>query len=312
MTSLELHVPETAHRGVVTIGNFDGVHRGHQAMLSAVQACATELNCPAVVVTFDPHPVTVLRPDVKLPRLSTIAERTRLLKQHGADEVIVLPVCRQLLDMTPAQFFREIVVAQLRPAGMVEGPDFRFGKDRAGDTKTLREFCEAEAIKLTVIDPVCNAETMISSTQIRKLLAAGDVAAANELLGHTYSIAGCVRRGAGRGRTLGFPTANLEDIENLLPANGVYAARCDIDSRRYPVAMSIGPNPTFDDHTRKVECHIVDYSGDLYDNMFSLSLVAQIRELVAFENVDALKRQINTDVATCVAAINLLDDTNIR
>ncbi len=273
-------------------------------MLSVVREYADRRNCPAVVVTFDPHPITVLKPHVDLPRLSTISVRTQLLKRHGADEVIVLPVSRQLLNMTPEQFFQDIVVAQLQPKGMVEGPDFRFGRDRAGDTKILQSFCDEANIDLKVITAVCNSDsttTMISSTQIRSLLSLGELPAAVELLGHPYSMSGVVRHGAGRGGGLGFPTANLEGIETLLPADGVYAAECQIAQTRYAVAVSIGPNPTFDDASRKVECHIVGFSGDLYDQQLQIDLRTEIRGLISFPNLDALKTQIQQDVAASVA-----------
>lgn len=303
MTSFHLHVPRTATGGVVAIGNFDGVHLGHQAMLSVVRKHAERLDCPAVVVTFDPHPISVLKPEVQLPRLSTIARRTYLLKKYGADEVIVLPVNRQLLNMTPQQFFGDVIVDRLAPKGMVEGPDFRFGKDRAGDTETLRQFCCDAGIELNVIEAVCNSDSMISSTRIRSLLSKGDILSAVNLLGHPYSISGVVRHGAGRGREIGFPTANLEDIEVQLPGDGVYAAECVIAEKKYPVAISIGPNPTFNDESRKVECHIAGFSGDLYDQELSVVLTAHLRGLISFESLDALKKQIGQDVADAVAAV---------
>lgn len=307
MTLPSLQVPSAATGGVVTIGNFDGVHRGHQAMLSVVRESADRIRCPSVVVTFDPHPVTVLKPTVKLPRLSTIPVRAELLKRYGADEVIVMPVSRQLLNMTPVQFFQEIVVAQLRPAGIVEGPDFRFGRDRAGDTKVLQSFCDKAQIDFTVISAVCDSETMISSTQIRSLLSAGMLAEAVDLLGHRYSMSGVVRHGAGRGGGLGFPTANLEGIETMLPADGVYAAECKVGQTRYPVAVSIGPNPTFDDERRKVECHIVGFTGDLYHHELRVGLRRQIRGLISFPDLDALKQQIQRDIASSVAIFETAD-----
>ncbi len=301
MTSFKLHVPRSATGGVVTIGNFDGVHRGHQAMLSTTRSKATELRCQTVIVTFDPHPITVLKPDVDLPRLSTISDRTKLLKQYGADEVVVLPVSRELLDMAPDQFFHEVVVQQLCPSGMVEGPDFRFGKSRSGDTELLDKFCEGAGIDFSVIDAVLTKGEMVSSTRIRRLLADGKITKAIELLGHPYTISGVVQHGAGRGRELGFPTANLAEIEVLLPRDGVYAAECLINATRYPVAMSIGPNPTFGEEARKVECHIVGFSDDIYDSKLSLNLLKQVRDLVSFDSLEDLVQQIRHDVAECVA-----------
>lgn len=191
MTSFQLQVPSAAMGGVVTIGNFDGVHRGHQAMLSVVREHAVKKDCPAVVVTFDPHPITILKPDVHLPRLSTIPVRSQLLKQHGADEVIVLPVCKQLLNMTPEQFFQD-VVAQLQPVGMVEGPDFRFGRDRAGDTTVLQTFCDSADIDLKV-----GVEYLFDST-----FADGrDAGHFGDLSDSNLSLVVCGKRWCGRSNT---------------------------------------------------------------------------------------------------------------
>jgi len=303
MTLFELHVPSTAKHGVITIGNFDGVHRGHQAMLAIVRKLADRRKRPAVIVTFDPHPVTVLRPEIKLPRLSEIDTRVQLLKNYGADEVVVMPVDRSLLDMSAEQFFNDVVCQQLQPVAMVEGPDFRFGKDRFGDTQMLSQLCEARDIELQVIPPVCESDRMISSTRIRDRIAGGNISDATDLLGHSYSISGVVRKGAGRGRQLGFPTANLEDINVLLPGDGVYAGRCDLAGKSHAVALSIGPNPTFDDNARKVECHIVGFEGDLYELTLEVELVNQIRKLKTFESVAELTEQIRQDVADCVRAV---------
>ncbi|MEZ6129043.1 MAG: bifunctional riboflavin kinase/FAD synthetase [Planctomycetaceae bacterium] len=301
MMSFELSVPEPATGGVVTIGNFDGVHRGHQAMLAEVRELADARSRPAVVVTFDPHPVTILKPALHLPRLSTIPIRTQLLKQHGADYVVVLPVTSELLNMTPRQFFHEVVVQRLKASAMVEGPDFCFGKDRAGNTDVLRQLCGHVQMELRVIEPVCAADGMISSTRIRQLLSDGKVRAANDLLGHAYTICGAVHRGSQRGRQLGFPTANLCGLEQLLPMDGVYAGRCRMEDRNYATAVSIGPNPTFGDDRRKVECHLVGFVGDLYGSQMTVDILGHVRPLRTFSSVDALTAQIAADVAACTA-----------
>ena len=299
MTSFDLHVPPTATGGVVAIGNFDGVHRGHQEMLAVVKNAARAASAPAVIVTFDPHPVTVLNPQVNLPRLSTICTRTALLTRYGADEVVVLPVTTQLLHMTPQQFFDDVVVGRLKAVSMVEGPDFRFGKDRTGDTELLKQMCAAAGMRLQVISAVRTEDQLISSTVIRGLIAAGDVRAAVDLLGHEYTMTGVVAHGAGRGRTLGFPTANLENTEVLLPADGVYAGAIQLEDKRHPVAVSIGPNPTFGDDCRKVECHVIDFSGDLYGKTVSIDLIADVRKLTPFDSVEQLTAQIEKDIARC-------------
>jgi len=295
----ELQVPASATRGVVTVGNFDGVHRGHRSMLAKVRDIADRASAPAVVVSFDPHPINVLKPHVNLPRLSTIAVRTQLLKQFGADEVVILPVDQQLLGMSPENFFQDVMLDRLQAVGLVEGPDFRFGKDRAGDTGVLRQLCGLHDVTLTVIDAVCSDDEMISSTRIRQLIQAGQLDAAIEMLGHSYTLSGKVVHGAGRGRTIGIPTANLADIEVLLPAAGVYAGRCCLDGQTFSAAVNIGPNPTFGDDEQKVECHVIDYSGDLYGQNMDVELLAKIRDAQQFANAEALTTAIKRDIERC-------------
>ncbi|MEO2019038.1 MAG: bifunctional riboflavin kinase/FAD synthetase [Fuerstiella sp.] len=289
----------SATGGIVTIGNFDGVHRGHQSMLKAVCQRADQHSLPTVVVTFDPHPLNVLKPEITLPRLSTVNQRKLLLQTYGADEVVVLPVTSDLLDMTPEQFFCSVVRDRLHAVGIVEGPDFRFGKDRAGDIEALRGLCEENDIELTVIAPILTDQQMISSTLIRRMLADGKLAAAVELLGHPYSVSGNVVRGAGRGRDLGFPTANIAEVEVMLPGDGVYAGVTVIGGTSYRVAVSIGPNPTFSDQAHKVECHVLDFTGNLYAEAFSVDLVSEIRSLHPFKDAESLTTQIAADIARC-------------
>lgn len=268
-------------------------------MLARARTLAATKDRPTVAVTFNPHPAEILQPGLVLPRLSTISARTELLRQFGADEVVVLPVDRQLLGMTSKQFFNEVLVDRFSACGMVEGPDFRFGRDREGDTEVLRRLCSAQNMTLTVIEAVRTDAELISSSRIRRMLTSGDFDHAVNLLGHPYLLSGRVTPGAGRGRTMGFPTANLSGIETLLPANGVYAGRCTVAERSWQVAVSIGPNPTFDDQTQKVECHIVDYSGSLYGQLLDVELLAKIRDLHAFADAAALITAIRADIQRC-------------
>ena len=295
----EVFVPESATGGIVTVGNFDGVHRGHQSMLSVVRQYADKRSLPTVVVTFDPHPINVLKPEVDLPRLSSVHQRKKLLQRYGADEVVVLPVTADLLNMTPEQFFCAIVRDQLHAVGMVEGPDFHFGRDRAGDTEVLRKLCNENDVELTVISPVLTDKHMISSTIIRRLLSEGKLTDAVELLGHPYSLSGNVAKGAGRGQGLGFPTANVAEIDVMLPADGVYAGVTAIAGTSYRVAVSIGPNPTFSDQSHKVECHVLDFSGNLYEELFTVDLLAEIRSLHPFKDAETLRTQITADIGRC-------------
>ena len=299
MTHVPLSVPVTARRGSIAIGNFDGVHRGHAEMLKHLKEMATATASHAVAVTFDPHPIAILRPEFTPPVLTTIEERISLLQKAGADEVVVLPVTRQLLEMSAEQFFREVIVERFEARGIVEGPNFHFGKDRHGDTRLLQSLCDLHGIRCHVVKPVVDGEVMISSSRIRELLCSRAMAQATELLGHPYRISGIVRHGAERGRTIGFPTANLSDIPTLLPAHGVYAGMTHLHGQWFPVAASIGPNPTFGEHREKIECHIDGFSGDLYDRILHVDLLQEVRALQSFSSIDVLIAQIKSDVESC-------------
>lgn len=268
-------------------------------MLRCLKEMATATASHAVAVTFDPHPIAILRPEFTPPVLTTIEERISLLKRSGADEVVVLPVTRQLLEMTAQQFFTEVIVEQFEARGVVEGPNFHFGKDRHGDTRLLQTLCDSHGIQFHIVKPVVDSEVMISSSRIRELLCSRSMAQATELLGHPYRISGLVRHGAERGRSIGFPTANLTDIPTLLPAHGVYAGMTQLQGKWYPVAASIGPNPTFGEHREKIECHIDGFSGELYDTILHVDLLQEVRALQSFASIDLLIAQIKSDVDHC-------------
>ena len=285
-------------RGCVAIGNFDGVHLGHAVMLTALRELAAEQGVQAVAVTFDPHPIAVLRPEFMPPILTTVQDRIELLRAAGADSVIVLPVTKSLLEMTAEQFFHAVILETFHAKGVVEGPNFRFGRDRKGDTAMLQGFCERASVPCRIVGPVEVNGQLISSSRIRELLCSRSLRRAVELLGHPYRMTGVVRRGAGRGAGLGFPTANLAEIATLLPAHGVYAGQSLLDGKSYPVAVSIGPNPTFGEHREKVECHIDGFTGDLYDRIFQVDLLPEIRPLQSFDSIDCLVQQIREDVET--------------
>lgn len=301
MSFLDFEVPPAATGGIMTIGNFDGVHRGHQSMLRQVQRIAADARAPAVVVTFDPHPIQILKPEIRLPRLTDIETRTQLLRKYGADEVVVLPTSTDLLRMQPEEFFEEVILEKLDATGLVEGPDFRFGKDRRGDTDLLRRLCSERGLSLTVIGAVRHDGGMISSSRIRAQLESGEFDNVVSLLGHPYTLRGKVTEGAGRGRELGYPTANLTEFhpDFLLPTDGVYAGLCVIGDEEYAAAISIGTNATFGETARKVECHFIGYHGRLYDQTLSVDIVRWIRSQQTFEGREALVAAIEADIAEC-------------
>ena len=268
-------------------------------MLSEVRRLAQAADCPTVIVTFDPHPITVLRPEIRLPRLSSISTRTALLKDAGADAVVVLPVGTGLLHMQPREFFDEVIVHELEAAGIVEGEDFHFGKDRAGNCEVLAEYCSGAGIPLHVFPPVRADERLISSTRIRAAIESGQIDQAVNLLGHEYTITGVVGRGAGRGASIGIPTANLDNVPELLPPPGVYCGSCELEGQRWPTAVNIGGNPTFAEQQHKVECHVIGFDGNLYGSELTLALCRRLRDVISFESADALVRQIRDDIASC-------------
>ncbi|MCA9062973.1 MAG: bifunctional riboflavin kinase/FAD synthetase [Planctomycetaceae bacterium] len=300
-----LSVPDICRHGCVAIGNFDGVHLGHQAMLAVLKDLAARQCVPAVVVTFSPHPLTVLRPEVAPCPLTTVSDRQTLLQQLGVDHVVILPVTKQLLQFTAQQFFDDVLVRDLAVRGLVEGRNFHFGRDRGGNIQTLTELCRGQGIELQVVDLVGDAGP-VSSSRIRELLGAGKVAAANELLGRHYRLSSPVIRGAGRGASIGFPTANLAPPEILVPGHGVYAGIAAVDGRDFTSAIHIGPNPTFADDTSKIECWLDGYSGDLYDQTLTVRFVREIRQLKSFPSAAELVEQIQRDVEACRTAVRSL------
>jgi riboflavin kinase / FMN adenylyltransferase len=286
------------YRGcVLSIGNFDGVHRGHQVILGRLIESAREAGVPAVVLTFEPHPLTLVSPENCPPRLTTADRKAALLGECGVDVVIEYPTDWDLLQLSPEEFFERFVVEEFAARGLVEGPNFNFGRGRSGNVETLRHLCGERGMSLEVVTPADDGEEMISSSRIREALTAGHVERAASLLGRSYCLSGTVGDGAGRGRVLGFPTANLQRIETLIPADGVYAGTLSTDTARWPAAIHIGPNPTFQDGERKVEAHLLDFSGDLYGQSAELEFLHRVRETRRFADQAELQAQLQTDVA---------------
>lgn len=287
---------ESLHGGYASIGNFDGVHRGHQAMLNVLTSRARSDNVPSVAVTFDPHPIALLKPDAAPAALTTIESRAELLGRYGVDVTVVVPTDRAFLSLTAEEFFDSIVRGRLQARGLVEGPNFFFGRNRSGNITVLRSLCASHGLSFDVAPPVTVDEQLVSSSVIRSLLETGDVAHAVRLLGHPYRLSGHVGHGAQRGRTLGFPTANLTAVSTLVPARGVYAGIATVDKDHHPAAIHIGPNPTFSDATPKIEVHLLDFQGDLYDRVLQVELTNRVRDVQKFASVDALLSQLHQDI----------------
>jgi riboflavin kinase / FMN adenylyltransferase len=282
---------------VVTIGNFDGVHRGHQTLLTRAVDAAHERSVRAVVVTFEPHPAAVVRPGSEPPALQRTSERVRSLLGAGADLVLVLPFTPELAALSPAAFVEQVLVDRLEARRVIVGVNFRFGHRAAGDVVALNDAGAAfgfdtEAVTLLELDGIA-----ISSTAIRDHLLAGDLAWASRALGRPYQLRGEVVPGDGRGRTIGVPTANLAVPPGLVvPANGVYAGRATVDGRALPCVTNVGVRPTFAGSTRTVETHLLDTDVDLYGRELEVSFEHRIRDERRFEDVEVLVAQIRRDV----------------
>jgi riboflavin kinase/FMN adenylyltransferase len=300
LTSLD-NFPPSLRGAAVSIGNFDGVHRGHAALIRQLVAAAREVGGPAIVMTFDPPPVALLFPDRPLTApLTTIQRRAELVFALGADALLAYPLDHDLLSLSAEDFFRQKILGILQARAMVEGPNFRFGRNREGGIEQLRTLCAAANVVFHAVTETTDEAGMISSTRIRQLLSAGCVAEANAMLTQAYTVAGVVSPGAQRGRELGFPTANLEQIESLIPGYGVYAGQVNLPDSVRPAAINIGPNPTFEDNRTKVEVHIVGYHGpELYGSRLNVALSTKIRDVRKFESITALRKQVAHDVEVC-------------
>lgn len=280
---------------VVPIGIFDGVHRGHQLVLEHAVAAARRRDARVVVITFDPHPSTILRPEATPLLITTVERRVAMLEQHGADEVVVLEF-NKALSMQPAEeFVKRTLVGRLHAVQIVVGANFRFGHRAKGDVALLRRF--DLAVDDVPLLPAVDGEP-VSSTFVRDRIAEGDVAAAAAALGRPHFVEGPVIRGDGRGRDLGFPTANLAiDPVIAVPADGVYAGHLvRASGERLPAAISVGSNPTFDGTVRRVEAYALDVDVDLYDEHVAIEFAERLRGMQRFGNVDELISQMALDV----------------
>jgi len=290
--------PENFKRGALAIGNFDGVHHGHAQIASQVRQRAEQFGGPAIIFTFDPHPVRVLRPELTPPPLTWTKRKADLLGELGIDGMIAFPTTRALLDLTPEEFFKRIIIEGLDAKAMVEGPNFNFGKNRAGNTKVLRSLCEQYDVTLDILEPSVRGEEneFISSSRIRNLISEGNVLAARRMLTHPYRLRGMVTHGAGRGAKIGVPTANLEAVDTMVPKLGVYAGLGYLGNCSYPAAIHIGPNPTFGELGRKIEVHLIGFEGNCYGEPLEIAFLDHLRDIESFAGVDALVKQLSTDI----------------
>ncbi len=289
-------LPASLEHGAVTIGNFDGVHRGHAVLLERLVARAREVDGPAIVFTFDPHPAQLLYPEAVPPSLTWTERKAELLGELGADAVVAFATDRAVLSMSPGEFFTRIIRGHLKARAMVEGPNFFFGRDRSGSIEDLDRMCHEAGMVLDVVQPLQIAGRYVSSSWIRELIQEGDVRRADELLTRPYRVRGRIIRGAGRGALIGFPTANMDPVGMVLPPLGVYAGRAIVHRQYYAAAVNIGPNPTFGEQRVKFEVHLIDCDQSLYGSLLELDFLDRLRDIRSFDNLAALQQQLAVDV----------------
>ncbi len=291
---------------VVTVGTFDGLHRGHQAVLAEVTRRATAARLTSVVVTFEPHPLAVVNP-AAAPRLLTLPDEKRdLVTAQGIDRFVLMPFTPAVAQLDAAAFVRRLG-DDYAMRELVMGYDHGFGRGRAGDVELVQRLARDQDFAVAVVDPVRDNGQPISSTLIRTTLARGDLEAAARWLGRSYGIRGAVVRGAGRGRSIGIPTINLAspDSRKLLPPDGVYAVRARLqDGRTFGGMMNQGPRPTFGEAARTLEIHLFDFDGDLYGETVDVEWVRRLRDVQAFPSRDALVAQLERDRQAARATLN--------
>jgi riboflavin kinase / FMN adenylyltransferase len=291
---------------VLALGNFDGLHRGHLKIIERVRRGAVEHGGTPMAMTFDPHPPRVVRPDKAPPLLMTKAQRIDALHRSGIACVAVVRFTRELSGWDPETFVRTVLVEWLRVSEVWVGANFLFGHDRAGNFSLLRTLGQRYGFRADKIDPVRYKDFVVSSTRIRRLVTEGRMDEAGALLGHQYSLDGVIVEGRRRGREIGFPTANLATGNELLPPFGVYATMMKIDGIVHPGLTNIGLRPTFGETVPTIETHVLGYSGDLYGKQVTLSFALRLRDERRFDDVDALRTQIEADQRRAVRLFSRL------
>jgi riboflavin kinase/FMN adenylyltransferase len=296
-------MPKTFSNSIITLGNFDGLHLGHQELIRMIIARAREKGAASIVVTFRPHPLKILAPEKCPPLISIYEEKIRLFEELGIDVLVKIPFTLDFASMPPEDFVKNILCGKLGAKEIFVGSNYRFGKGRQGDVQSLRELGKKYGFSVNEVEQVSLMGEVISSTKIRNMLKDGEVEHAARLLGRNYAINGIVVKGDGRGRALGFPTANIAPRHAIIPANGVYAVRIFVRDRFYEGIANIGSRPTFNKQGLTIEVNIFNFDEDIYGEDISLYFIKRIRAEKKFEGADALIRQINSDIAEAKAAL---------
>jgi riboflavin kinase/FMN adenylyltransferase len=298
-------LPAPLSGAVVTVGTFDGVHRGHQTLVARAVARARPHGAAVVVYTFDPHPARVLAPAKAPPVLLSIEERARVLSALGADVVMVEPFDRAFSEISADEWVERWLVGQLAPRAVVIGFNFTYGRGRGGDAQHMTRMGQRFGFEVEVVGAVGAEGDVVSSTRLRGLVSAGEVEAVRRLCDRPFALTGVVEKGDQRGRTLGFPTANIAPEGEILPKSGVYAGHVELpDGRRFSAVCNIGHRPTFSGASVRVEAHLFDFDGDLYGQRLRLELIARLRDERRFDGLAALTAQIRDDAAQARARLD--------
>ena len=293
----------TSSKGIkkifLAIGVFDGIHRGHQSLIKSVVTKATNKDGRSMVMTFDPHPVQVLHPEIYCPLLISLSHRLKLIDELGVDLCMIVPFTKKFSQLNPEEFIENFLIKKINPKEVFVGDDFRFGHDRSGDLKFFQEAARRYGFKVNIVSAVKDKSEAISSTRIRKLIAAGNLLEASELLGRLVSVFGPVVKGDGRGKKLGFPTANVDVSCDLLPPCGVYLVYVVIDQKRFPGLANVGVRPSFNGHTQAnrivVEAHLLGFKRNIYGQKVIVEFIRKLREEIKFSSPENLVHQINLD-----------------
>ena len=282
---------------VLTIGNFDGVHKGHLALFDKVKKLAHDIQGQSVVMTFEPHPIKVVKPGNGPPLITPVEQKLKLIADAGIDVILCLPFNKEFAGISANDFVNELLVKKIGVKEIVVGYDYNFGAGRQGNIDLLRKMGDELGFRVHVVEPIHLNSTLVSSTSIRNLVKEGNLAEAKRLLGRDYQITGIVKTGMGRGgKILGFPTANLTPVDELIPRKGVYAVKAYINEKEYDGVCNIGNNPTFGGTVLSIETHVLDFSGNIVGEKFTIKFILRLRDEVTFRSKDELAEQIERDV----------------
>jgi riboflavin kinase/FMN adenylyltransferase len=282
---------------VLTIGNFDGVHRGHLVLFDKVKQIAKAIDGQSVVITFDPHPVKVMKPENGLPLITPIKQKLKLISDAGIDVIFCISFNKQFSAISARDFVKEILVDRIGVREIVVGYDYAFGRGRRGDIKLLRGMGKQFGFNVHVIEPIHLDKTLVSSTYIRDLVLEGDLVEAKRLLGRDYQISGTIIKGKGRGTDLlGIPTANLQTLDELIPKKGIYAVIVDMEDDSHYGICNIGNNPTFGENALSIETHLLDFNKDILGKEFTIKFLHRLREEKKFDSKEELVDQIRKDI----------------